>query len=133
MFLKSLFSFLLLVSFATAGGNVDFSEYNAQPGANKVYISWSTQNEEAVKFFSIQRSNDDQTYTELDQVNPQGTGYHYEYEDQNVLFKGSGVLFYKITAMSADGIVLGQTSVMMVHPNISGIFRTWGAIKAVFR
>ena len=130
---KYLFTLFLLYSFVFAGGNVTFSEYNAQPGANKVYISWATQNEQEVKYFSIQRSNDDSKYTELTQINPHGPGYHYEYEDQNVLFKGNGALFYKITAISSDGTQIGQTSIMMVHPNISGIFRTWGAIKAVFR
>ncbi len=133
MSLKYIFIIFIFISFVSAGGDVSFSEYSAQPGANKVYVSWATQNENDVKYFSVQRSNDDRKYTELARVNPQGAGYHYEYEDQNVLFKGNGALFYKITAFSVDGVVLGQTSVMLVHPNISGIFRTWGAIKAVFR
>lgn len=122
----------ILVTLALASDNV-FSEYNAQPDANRVLISWITSDESQVKQFIIKRSQNDSEYIELQVVNKKGPGTRYEYYDNEVLFKNNGVVFYKILAVKTDGTVLVSSESMMVHPNISGIFRTWGAIKAMFR
>ncbi len=122
----------LTISVVLAGDNPAFNEYNAQPDANRVIISWVTKDESQLKHFSVQRSNDDKYFIDLDQILPKGPGYKYEYIDEDVLFKSGGAIFYKIVAVKKDGTKIETTS-MMVHPNISGIFRTWGAIKAMFR
>jgi len=122
----------LFVSFVFAG-NAVFTEYNAQPDANQVVLSWITKDEAKVKFFIVKRSNDDKTFIELDRVSAKGPGSRYEYVDEDVLFENSNALFYKIIAVQKDETVVSSTESMMVHPNISGIFRTWGAIKAMFR
>jgi len=127
-----LFITAILVSLALASDKV-FTEYNAQPDANRVLISWITSDESLVKHFIIKRSQNDSDYIELQVINKKGPGTRYEYYDNEVLFKNNGVVFYKILAVKNDGTVLISSESMMVHPNISGIFRTWGAIKAMFR
>jgi len=122
----------LFLSITLAGDNSTFNEYNAQPDANRVIISWVTKDESQLKHFVVQRSNDDRNFIDLDQIIPKGVGYRYEYVDEDVLFKSGGTLFYRVIAVKKDGTKVETTS-MMVNPNISGIFRTWGAIKAMFR
>jgi len=129
----------LFLSITLAGDNSTFNEYNAQPDANRVIISWVTKDESQLKHFVVQRSNDDRNFIDLDQIRiweqlhlPKGVGYRYEYVDEDVLFKSGGTLFYRVIAVKKDGTKVETTS-MMVNPNISGIFRTWGAIKAMFR
>ena len=132
---KKHFSLLIISLFITnlfASDNTTFNEYNAQPDANRVIISWVTKDENQIKHFIIQRSNDDKNFIDLDHVLTKGPGYRYEYIDEDVLFKSGGALFYKVVAVKRDGTKVETTSIM-VHPNISGIFRTWGAIKAMFR
>ncbi len=109
-----------------------FSEVSAVPNTNRVVITWVTKSETGVQRFVIARSNDDKTYISLKRITAKGPGTEYEYVDQNVMFNDFSALFYKVKALDATGQTIDETS-MIVHPNISGIFRTWGAIKALFR
>lgn len=129
------FTLLLFISFTYASTDV-FKEFNAQPSSNKVTVNWVTKEESNVKVFRIKRSNDSQnTFIELGQVNSQGAGYKYTFVDNNVFFKAGGVVHYKIEAIDSNGNIIEVTPLgaMMVHPNITGLFKTWGAIKNIFR
>ncbi len=130
---KILFITLMIIIPLLAGGGVVFSEYSAQPEANKVVVSWVTSKEVGVKSFVIKRSTDNKTFITLNTITAKGPGYRYEYIDHDVLFKGSNALYYKVAALSPTGEIITETTTMNVLPNISGLFRTWGAIKAVFR
>ena len=109
-----------------------FSEASAVPGTNRVTIKWITSSEINVDKFVVLRSNDDVSYIEITRIIPKGPGTHYEYVDDGVLFKDISPLFYKLRAVDINGKVVDESS-MLVHPNISGIFRTWGTLKALFR
>jgi len=124
--------FLILIFVAQLFAANVFSEVNALPSSNKVVLNWITKSESNVRQFMVLRSNDDAIYISLTKKNARGPGTQYEYVDQNVIFKDFSALFYKIRALDANGNIVEETS-MIVHPNISGIFKTWGAIKALFR
>ncbi len=128
----TVFIVFVFLSFAFAGSINVFSEVRAVPGTNRVTVSWITKVEEGVHKFVILRSPDDVNYVELTKLSAKGPGNRYEYIDANVMFKDVSPLFYKIRAVDQAGHTLDETS-LIVHPNISGIFRTWGAIKAMFR
>ena len=126
-------SIFLFVSFAFADNDV-FNEYNAKPDANKVTISWITKDESSIKYFIINRSTDNKaSFNEIAQITKQGPGFEYQYVDENVFFKNNGIIYYRIDAVNTNGTVVETTGVFSARPNISGIFRTWGAIKAMFR
>ncbi len=122
---------LILISPLFAG--FVFTEYSAEPETNRVRVSWLTKAENGVSQFVILRSNDDRNFTEIKRVNIHGSGTRYTFLDENVTFKGASALFYKIKAVDENNNVKEESDKMIVHPNISGIFRTWGAIKAMFR
>ena len=126
---------LMILSFFSlliAGNIAVFTEVSATPSTDKVVLSWVTKTELNVDKFAVLRSSDDVSYIELARVRPKGPGSHYEYVDGNVMFKDVSPLFYKIRAIDIQGKVLDETS-LIVHPSISGIFRTWGTLKALFR
>ena len=129
-FLKILILFFLL-SLAYAGSI--FSEYSAEPSTNKVTVKWETFTEVNVSRFIILRSPDDKLFSEIGSIPAKGSGNEYTYIDENVIFKGSQTFFYKIRALGKNSITIEETESLIVNPNISGIFRTWGAIKAMFR
>ena len=133
--MKKQFLFTLIFLFVSVcfADNKVFTETSAQPDANRVVINWITKDETNVKYFIIKRSNDDKNFIELDRVNSKGPGYKYEYIDEDVFFKSSGALFYRIDAINGDNKSEAISESMMVHPNLTGIFQTWGAIKAMFR
>jgi hypothetical protein len=69
---------------------------------------------------------------EIDRVGTEGAGTNYSYTDDNVLYKDSQTVFYKLKAVRSDDSVVEETQSVISNPNISGIYRTWGAIKELF-
>jgi hypothetical protein len=121
----------LFVSLAVA--NFIFLEYSATPSNNSVLIEWVTKSESGVSRFIILRSSDDQNFMEIGAVISGRAGNNYSFTDDNVLFKDSQTFFYKLRAVRSDDTSVEETQSLIVNPNISGIYRTWGAIKELFK
>ncbi len=131
---KALFFLIVIILPATLlFAGIIFSEYSAVPTTDKVTVSWVTTSEEGVRHFIILKSSSQTDFAELKRVKPKGPGTSYDFVDENVMFKSGTALFYKIKAVGENDTVIEETDSMIVHPNISGVFRTWGAIKAMFR
>ena len=129
--LISLTIFLCLFSLAFA--NFIFLEYSATPSNNSVVIEWVTKTDQGVNKFLILRSTDDQNFTQIGVVLAANNNQNYSFTDDNVVFKDTQTFFYKLKASRSDNSIVEETQSLIVHPNISGIYRTWGAIKAMFR
>ena len=132
MCFKRIIIFLLITCTLLFAGSV-FVESSATPQDNKVSITWRTEAEKDGDQFQVLRSYDDNTFVEIGAINKKGDGSDYEYIDDSVIFKGSQTFFYKIRAVKSNGTMLDETESLIVNPNLSGIYRTWGAIKAMFR
>ena len=124
---------VLFVFVSLAFANFIFLEYSAIPSNNSVLIEWVTKSESGVSQFVVLRSNDDQNFIEIGRVKSENAGYGYSFTDDNVLFKDSQTFFYKLKAVRSDDTSIEETQSLIVHPNISGIYRTWGAIKELFK
>jgi hypothetical protein len=124
--------FILLIAVPLFAGSI-FSEYSAKPYQDRVEISWTTKSEIDAHHFTVSRSNDNQTYINLKTLSCKGPGTTYSYVDKDIVFKSIAPKYYRIKVYSRSGKLIEESDVMIVHPNISGIFRTWGAIKAIFR
>jgi hypothetical protein len=124
---------LLPVCLLAFSGYIIFSECSATPANNRVTISWVTKTESGVSKFLILRSMDDKVFSEVGSALARGTAGNYSFTDANVIFKDTQTFFYKIRAVRSNNTVVEDSESLMVNPNISGIFRTWGAIKAIFR
>lgn len=131
--MRRIVSAAIVLSFVSLvlGASV-FSEVSAVPSTNRVTLNWVTKSESGVTNFIILRSSDDAVYISLAKKKCEGPGTRYEYVDQNVMFRDFSPLFYMVRAVNSNGQTIEESS-MIVHPNISGIFKTWGAIKALFR
>lgn len=124
---------VLMLIVSVYAGTV-FMVYTAEPGNNNVKITWTTNSEDNITKFAVLRSLDDNNYNEIGNVPAKGSGSTYSFTDDNVIFKSSQTFFYKIEARdSKDARVDITPQSLIVNPNISGIYRTWGAIKAMFR
>jgi hypothetical protein len=109
------------------------TEWGATPETNQVSITWKTSIETGVEQFAILRSSDDSHFAQIGSVEARGEASDYKFIDENVFFKTGQTFFYKIRALSSDNSIVEETQSVFVNPNISGIFRTWGTIKAIFR
>jgi len=128
-----LISPILLLVVSLFAGTV-FMAYTAEPGTNSVSITWTTNTEDNISKFAVMRSASyDASYSEIGTVPAKGPGNTYSYLDENVIFKTSQTFYYKIEARDSNNNTVDITQALIVNPNISGIYRTWGAIKAMFR
>jgi hypothetical protein len=124
---------VVCLSMLAYAGLFIFSEYSAMPANNQVTVSWVTKSETGINKFLIMRSSDDKFFSEVGSRLARGSAGSYSFTDENVIFKEQQTFFYKIRAVKSDNSVVEETESLIVNPNISGIFRTWGAIKAMFR
>ena len=107
----------------------DFSAVNLSQG---VLLQWTTARETGVTEFNIQRSFDGQRFFTIHTISPLGSNHTYTYTD-NDLFKGPQQTFYYRIEISDSQDRVSYSSTEAVSLNFSGIRRTWGSIKAMFR
>ena len=122
---------LAFVSSLLAGGYI-FTECTADGEADRVEVRWITASEDKVKEFAVLRGRDVDNLGEIHRMNATGPGSQYTYIDNEVVFRSAHVIYYKVRAIDANGNILEEESVSAI-PNVSGVFRTWGTIKAMFK
>ena len=123
---------LLLISSLIAYEIVDFSAF---PANNMIEVSWQVQDGANIQKFVLQRSVDEVSWNDVQEFSYSGDGTKYYYQDSQVMkdseeFKTS--YFYRLKIHLTDGSIETSQSIM-ARPKYSGIYRTWGSLKAIFR
>jgi len=113
--------------------------FRGEPGFNKVTLKWTSEGENNLKGFELQRALADQDQ-ELEKnkvaaVDAKGNAQNrteYVYDDNSV-FKTTGrTYYYRLKIVDQDGRFT-YSPVITVSPTISSARQTWGSIKAMFR
>jgi hypothetical protein len=124
--------FLILVFVSVAFGGAILNYFQVKSDGDNVKLEWQTGTESNVNHFSVQRRTPQTSFVEIATIQPKGNNSFYSYEDQSI-YKANDVIFiYQIKIIDNDS----QTSFSIersASPNISGVKRTWGSIKAMFR
>lgn len=129
---KQLFIFLTILSVSSLLGGVFLDFINAKNEGENVRVEWKTSDEKNVKEFLVERKTYQGEFNVLESVKPLGPNSYYSFLDQNA-YKVSDVIFiYRIKIVDNDNSVSYTKEVSVSH-NISGVRRTWGSIKAMFR
>ncbi len=126
----AIFIILLIVSTAFAGALLDY--FHAQNDGDNVKLEWKTTTESNLANFVIQRRTPDSQFIDLATLNPKGNNSVYTYIDQAAYKMADLVFVYRLKIADNDGS-LSYSNEVSVSPNISGVKRTWGSIKAMFR
>jgi hypothetical protein len=125
------------LSLAFAGAIV--TGFRGEPGFNKVSLKWTSEGENNLKGFDIQRAltnqEQDLEKNKIASVDARGTAFgktEYIYEDNSV-FKTTGrTYYYRLKIVDQDGRFT-YSPIITVSPTISSARQTWGSIKAMFR
>jgi len=125
-----IFIILLVVSSVFAGALLDY--FHAQNDGDNVKLEWKTTTESNLANFVVQRRTPDSQFIDLATINPKGNNSVYTYIDQAAYKMADLVFVYRLKIVDNDGS-LSYSSEVSVSPNISGVKRTWGSIKAMFR
>jgi len=123
---------VLCFALAYAGATIRDGSLQARSDGNDVTIQWGTVDESYVKEFDVEREgNGESSFVDIGIVPPKGGGSYYEFVDQTAFKTVVSVYQYRIKIVAGDGVAYSK--VVTVSHNVSGVKRTWGSLKAMFR
>lgn len=104
-----------------------------------ITLEWTTSSEDNLDGFLLERSvNGNNQYLPIleNKILPEGPGTTYRYQDQSALKANASRYQYRLVILGKDGSHVVQNFSGSASPGngaISGVKRTWGSIKAMFR
>lgn len=124
---------LITILAATAIFAGTFLEYfHGRSEGEDIRLEWKTKEEVNLQHFKIERKTPQSSFVEIATVEPKGSNSYYSYIDQSV-YKGNNMIFiYKLKIVDTNGQYAYSNEVSVSH-SVSGVKRTWGSIKAMFR
>ncbi len=131
---KKLFQILLVLSIigtSLAGAFIEY--FHATTQGENVKIEWKTGDETNLQNFVIERKTQQSSYVDLATITPKGSNSFYSYIDESVYKSTDYIFTYRLRIVDNDQKVSYYDHEASVSPNISGVKRTWGSIKAMFR
>ncbi len=125
-----LFFTLAIISTALAGAFIDY--FNVRSEGDDVVVEWKTSQETNLDKFVVERRSPKGVFIELEIVKPKGSNSFYKYTDKGA-YKTTDLLFvYRLKIVDTDNQVT-YSSEASISLSVSGVKRTWGSIKAMFR
>ncbi len=129
------FCFLVVVFCTLASGQIidtDQGAIWAKSNGIDVTIHWSTIDETNVDHFEVLRSSGStENFVSVGIV--QKGHSPYDFVDYSALMRTTTVYQYQVVAHSTSGNILQTSPTVSVTHTVSGVRRTWGSIKSLFR
>lgn len=124
---------LIILAIATAVFAGTFLEYfHGRSEGDDIRLEWKTREEVNLQNFKIERKTPQSTFAEITTVQPKGSNSYYSYLDQTTYKITDMVFIYRLKIVDTNGQASYSNEVTVSH-NVSGVKRTWGSIKAMFR
>ena len=124
-----LFAVIVIAAWAVNSVITDFSAYGE---GDRVVLNWTSGIEGNLNKYKIERSSNNQNFSHISDIAPEGDFFHYEYIDNDVLKSSQRLFYYRIKMVFTDGTYT-YSDTSSVTLQFSGIQETWGSIKAMFR
>lgn len=128
-----------LVGLAILFANEEVINYlNASSNGNRIKIEWKTSDISSVQKYEIERSSKNHSFTKLSEVTAKANLNSYTYYDESALkqkaeeLQASTLYSYRIKVVYKDNSSSYSNIVNVTH-STSGVKRTWGMIKEMFR
>jgi hypothetical protein len=120
-----------LISASNADVIKNFRASSSENGS--IIIQWSSADESNVASYEIQRAVPNGTFQTIGVQDPRGSATAYEFTDNTAFMKATTVYQYRIQIIAISGNNPLPTQPITVSHSVSGVRRTWGSIKAMFR
>jgi hypothetical protein len=125
---------LLCIAFPATGTQSIFNYVKASPYGDEVLLQWETMEESGIKSFEIERKSDETVnYSMIARIDPKGRKSVYNYIDNGAFYKtDAGKHFtYRLKAVGS-GTDQFSPAITITH-DVSGVRKSWGMIKELFR
>ncbi len=130
---KVLLGLFLILFISTLFAGAILSDFRAHSEGENIKVEWETGDESNIQSFVVERSSSQSSFSEISSpMQPRGNNSYYSFLDES-LFKANDYVFqYRLKIVDNDGTI-SYSATISVTPKISGLKRTWGSIKAMFR
>ncbi|HLG31620.1 MAG TPA: hypothetical protein VI362_01170 [Ignavibacteriaceae bacterium] len=129
-FLMRTLPVFFIISTIYAGAFLDY--FYGRSEGDDVRLEWKTSEEVNLQHFKVERKTPQSQFSEITTVDPKGSNSYYSYLDQSAYKSNDMVFIYRLKIVDLDGQTSYSAEVTVSH-NVSGVKRTWGSIKAMFR
>ncbi len=129
---------LVLITTATLfAAQAGFEYLTAKSNGRSITVEWRTTSENGISRFLLERAADGISFTSVTSIDAKGAQSIYRYVDEDALMKGDNDItskkyVYRIKIIGNDNSLSYSDPINVTH-NVSGIRRTWGMIKEMFR
>lgn len=128
---------LLLAAAFTAGTLIAGAyvfDFSAKSDGENIKVEWRTTEESNLQYFAIERRAGSSTdFHEITRITPKGSNSYYSYTDQSAYKPTDSYYAYRLAIYEMGGKVNYTKDYGTLHSSVSGVKRTWGSIKAMFR
>jgi hypothetical protein len=121
---------LLIATAVLAGTYLEY--FQGRSEGEDIRLEWKTREEVNLQHFKVERKTPQSSFVEITTIEPKGNNSYYTYLDQSA-YKTDNMLFiYRLKIIDTNGQASYSNEVSVSH-SVSGVKRTWGSIKAMFR
>lgn len=129
----------LLTTITVFAAEITFDHMSAKSDGKVIVIEWRPSIEKGVKYYELERSSGIEGFRSIAELEPKGAQFTYRFIDENALMKGGNnekilgkVYSYRVKVIATDNAI-SYSNIVNVSHSVSGIRRTWGMIKEMFR
>lgn len=119
-----------IIATVYAGAYLDY--FHGRSEGEDIRLEWKTGEEVNLENFIIERKTPQSTFVEIGSVDPKGSNSYYSYLDKSAYKMTDLIFIYRLKIVDNGGQSSYSNEVTVSH-NVSGVKRTWGSIKAMFR
>ncbi len=123
---------LIVAVFVGQASAETIRSFTAESKDQTAVLEWTSGIESGVVEFSIQRSLDGQVFHNIASVRPKGDNSTYRYVDNDLFKDRLNTFYYRIEVVFVGGHS-ERSQTEEVTLSFSGVHRTWGSLKAMFR
>ncbi|MFY8161194.1 MAG: hypothetical protein ACOVNU_07675 [Candidatus Kapaibacteriota bacterium] len=135
---------MMLVATSIYATTILLNYFNARTDGKAVTIEWKANLEDGLKFYELERSEDNNYFKKVFIQKPRGASFSYRFVDEDALKEGSEVnvkenklqnsvsYSYRLKMTFEDGDTK-YSDLTYVSNNVNSVRRTWGMLKEMFR
>ena len=126
-----IFILFFVVTAIYAGAFLEY--FHGRSEGEDIRLEWKTGEESNLQNFAIERKTPQSSFAEIITIQPKGSNSFYSYLDKSAYKPSSSMIFvYRLKIVDNNNQVSHSAEITVSH-NVSGVKRTWGSIKAMFR
>jgi dolichyl-phosphate-mannose--protein O-mannosyl transferase len=126
-----IFVIFFIVTAVYAGAFLEY--FHGRSEGEDIRLEWKTGEESNLQNFIIERKTPQSSFAEIITIQPKGNNSFYSYLDKSAYKPTSAMIFvYRLKIVDNNNQVSYSAEITVSH-NVSGVKRTWGSIKAMFR